>query len=371
MAAPNPEKEISRLASLLRADPAPSVFVFQGQQRWFRDRALDLVKDKLGAQGDVFEHDASSGEGSANDAAGFLMDLRTRSLFGGQKVLMLRSAERWLKSHGKLLAEVLDGLAPGNALVIEVAKLDGRSALAKKLKKLGAVFDFRNLYDKPFGDRGPATSAELVQWVCARAKSKKLRLSPASALFMTQVVGNDPGQLEGEMDLLASQFAGKEITPETMREVLTVSFGSSQFEFVDALLEKDAQKALRSVHAMFREGLRDRDGKRMDKGAIFPMAMAWLVQSIATLIEGRHAIDQGESGHSVVQRMGGYFKDRFERQLRGLDTPALANIHAAAMRAERRLRSSGEEPDILLERLVCETCLKHRCTLLGAEDKAW
>ncbi len=370
MASPNPEKELARLDDLLRGD-CPRVLLLQGPARWFRDRALAAVRSTLGRSGDVIELDGNESGGAAAEAATFLMDLRSPSLFGGGRVLLLRNAERWLKQHGAVLADTLSRIVSGNTLVLLVSKIDGRTALAKRIRKHGAVFEFRNLYEKPFGHGRAGTSAEIVQWLVARGRTHGVTLDPGAALFMVEVVGADPGALDGELVRLGPTLSGGRVSADTLRGALTVSFGSTQFELVDAILDRDARLALRSLRAMFREGLRDKDGKLIERSAIFPMASAWLRQSLGKLLEARAALDAGAPRGSVVAQFGGYFRERFERQLGRRSTHELIDILGALRRAERRLRATGEESEVLLERLVCETLLPIRHGLASLETRRW
>ena len=367
MAAPNPEKELQRLAKILAAKQRPPVLALQGPAQWFKGRAIDGIR---GLGGDLTELDGQDGAASGQDAAAFLMDLRTASLFGGHRTLLLRNAERWLKSHGKALADVVEKIAPGNLLVLVANKLDGRSALVKRIKKIGEVFEFRQLYEKAFEGR-PATSSEVVQWLVARAKTHGLQLDAGAALFWVDLVGGDPGTLDGEVERLQPLLAGSRVTPERLRGVLEVRFGSTQFELVDAIVGADAKLALRSLRGLQREGLRDRDGKPIEKSATFPIVSSWLMQTLQKLLEARIELDAGAPRGAVVAQYGGYFKDRFARQLDRRSRAELVALLAALRRAERRLRLSGEDGNLLLERLVFESLLPIRRELLGSTSEVW
>jgi len=54
VAAPNPEKELDRLAALFAKEERPSVIVLQGAERWFRDRARDQIRASIAEGGDSF-----------------------------------------------------------------------------------------------------------------------------------------------------------------------------------------------------------------------------------------------------------------------------------------------------------------------------
>lgn len=372
MAAPNPEKELARLEKTLRSESRPSVVVLQGAAQWFVQRGLASLRELVATSGDITDIDGQESSVAASEAGQFLVDLRTPSLFGGNKVLLLRNAERWLRVHQRALADTIERVAPGNMLVLALHKLDGRSALAKRIKKLGAVFEFRMLYEKPFGGRGTATSAELVQWVVQRARTHGLRLEAQAGLFMAEVVGSDPAMLDGELARLAPSLKKSQVGVEDLRGSLAVHFSSNQFELVDAILDGDARAAFRSHRALFREGMRDKDGKPIDRGAVFPLVTAWLASSLSKLYQARVEIEAGAAHGAVIRQYGGYFKDRFERQLRRSSVTRLAAILQALRIAERRLRRSGEEPELLLERLLCECLLPIRRHLLeGAEGATW
>ena len=366
MAAPNPEREFERLEKVLASAASPQVFLIHGVSRWFRGRALDLLRHAFEAGSDLIEVDARVTGSRDEDLSLFLMDLRTQNLFAGRKVLLLRNGETWLS----FLAPSLTGIAKGNVLVIDVDKMDGRTKLARQLKSMGGVFEFRNLYDRPFRDEAPRDSAEIVLWIVDRARKKKIGLSPDAALFMLEVVGSEPALLEGELERLAPIFEHKNVQASELRSQLSISFGSSQFEFVDALLGQDLRAALRSLSALYREGLRTKDGQKLEASAVFPMLCSWLDMCLAKLSEAMFCLESGESMAEVVARYGGFFKDRFEKQLRSLDLPCLARMHDALLRAERRLRVSAEEPQILLERMLLEALAKTRVHLTEAAEEA-
>ena len=373
MAAPHPQREMDRLVRQLESGDPGQVFVIQGQSRWFRDQALDRLRARFGKQAQIVDFDGKESGAAQADVGAFLLDLRTPDLFGATKLLLLRQGERVLKTHGKLFGELLDHIVPGNVLVLDVGKLDGRTAFAKKIKKAGGAYEFRNLYDRPFRDDEPANSAEVVRWLADRAKAVGLAFTHDAALFVVQVVGSEPALLMGELERLVPLFEGRKIGPAELRSQLTTSFGSSQFELVEALLDGDLKAALRSLNALEREGLRDKEGKRMDAGAVFPMVASWLGTCLGNLMEARAEVDRGESPATAAQRHGGYFRERFERQLRRSDRESLGRLHDALIRGERRLRRSGEEPILLLERLILESLARRgRTSLMGqGELRAW
>ncbi|MFQ5503302.1 MAG: DNA polymerase III subunit delta [Planctomycetota bacterium] len=364
----NPQRELDRLEGILGSEERPPLWTICGASRWFRDRALARLREALGQDAALVELDGNDSGGDQGRVAEFLMDLRTADLFRTRKALFLRGGDKWLKAHGKLLAECLTKMASGNSLVIEVTRLDGRTTLARRLKRQGVWFEFRRLYDKPFRASEPPWTAELVRWVGERARARGVEMDAEAAWFVVQVVGSEAAKLEAELERIGPALRGDVATPELLRPLLTISFDSTQFELVDALLAGDRKLAWRALVALSREGLRDRDGKPMDPGAVFPMVSSWLLANVAKLIEARAEVDNGGSIQEAAARHGGYFRERFEEQLARHDRESLGRVHQAVLRAERRLRLSGEDPAVLLERLAAEILLPERREIAGA---AW
>ncbi len=365
MAAPNPELEFRRLEKICGGDSPPGLVLIRGSSRWFRDRALARLRELWKEAGEFQELDGEEVGEDGRRVSEFLLDLRTASLFSGARFLLLRHAERILRRFGEAFLETVEKTAKGNRLIVEVAKLDGRSKLARSFRERGEVFEFRDLYTKPFDARKPPASAEIVRWVTDRGAAHGLSLGPEAALFLVTVVGGDPGRIDGELSRLSSAGLSKRPGPEDLRVSLQVSFGASQFDLVDAVLEGDLPAALRANRALYQEGLRDREGKRIEPSAVFPLVSSWMHTCLAKLRAARDEVDSGSSISEAAARHGGFFRDRFAGQLRRHDRASLARLGEALLRAEVRLRTMGEDPELLLERWISECCLKGCRRILG------
>ena len=144
MAQPNPEEELKRLDTTT-AQAVPKVVQLLGKARWFRERGLQLLLGRIGKDAEVLWF-----TGETSDGPRLLRDLRTRSLFGGRKVLVLRPQDKALKAIEDGILETLPKIPPGHHLLFDVEALDQRTRLAKALGKEGGAFQFRDLYDRPY-----------------------------------------------------------------------------------------------------------------------------------------------------------------------------------------------------------------------------
>jgi DNA polymerase III delta subunit len=351
MAVPNPERELQRLQKNLKQKGGPpSLIVVAGPSAFFRNEALEAAIAKIPASADIRRIDGSEhGDGRELD------DLRGGSLFGSGTWVVVRRGDAWFKEHGAALAGMLDGIAAGCGLVLEVQKIDRRTKLGKALVERQSVFEFRDPYAEPYDRTRSPLEAELIGWVCQRGKQVGVELLPEAAFLVVTTVGRDPAELVAELHRLAGALNGERrtLSADDLRPHLHTSFESTPFEFADAVLAFDRARAMRSLDAMFSRGVRSRDGSTMDQGGVFPFVLSWLWQSFANVLQGRTLVDGGVRASDAAGRVGvRTFADRFRAQVEGNPAGRLRRGLRLLLSAQRELRSTGEEPRWLLERFL-------------------
>ena len=381
MAAPHPDKELERLRAACKQG-LPSVVALVGGGAWFRQQALDAVLASLPGDLEVVSIDgqevalrgkkASAGdddgeavdgdEDDAGDDAGAvhckdLQPLAGGGLFSQSTCVVVRRGDRWMQRYAKALAAFAPRIQKGSLFVFEAQKLDKRTKWAKELAASGAAYEFRELYETPFGRPDQPLQGELVQWVTAHSKRLGVPVTPESALLLTAQVGKEPALLAAELDQLVDQFqkkgSQKALAPEDLRGKLTCSFESTPFELAEAVLDGDRKRALRSLHAMFARGVKQKDGKRMDQGGLFPFATSWMFSSMGQVYEGRTMLDDGTPLRDIASKLGVYaFQERFMAQVQKNPRSKLEHGLLALLHCQRERRSLGEEDDVLLERFL-------------------
>jgi DNA polymerase III delta subunit len=395
MAAPHPEKELERLRAACKQG-LPPVVAIVGAGSWFRQQAVDatlavLPKDfeiltvegqdvvlRGGKPGQDAEDEGSDPAEDVEDAKDAqckdLLPLVGRGLFSQSTAVVVRRADRWLAKHAAAVGAVIPRIQKGSLLLLDATKLDKRGKWAKELAASGAMYEFRELYETPFGRPDQPLQGELTQWVLAHAKRLGAPLTPESALLMISQVGKDPSALAAEIgqlvDQLGSQGGKKPLSPDDLRGKLTCSFESTPFEFAEAVLDGDRRRALRSLRALFARGTKQKDGKRMDQGGLFPFATSWMFSSIGQAYEGRLLLDQGISPRDLAQKAGVYsFQERFVANVQKHTAKKLEDGLLALLHCQRERRSLGEEDDVLLERFLARWF--DGVATPGPEDLEW
>ena len=353
MAVPNPARELVRLLAHTKQGLGRAT-VLIGVSPYFRGEALRAVTDAIPPKTNLRTIDAQEEETDGRE----LQDLRGGALFGGGTWLVVRRAEKWLAAHGEKLLAAIEGMGKACGVVIDATKVDRRTKLGKAIATLG-VFEFRELYDEPFDrSRGPL-EGELVQWVVQRGRAVSVPLTPEAAFAMVTVVGKDPAELVAELSRVAAVLGNDDggrrrpLTPDDLRGKLTCAFESTPFELAEALLAHDRSRCLRSLQAMFARGVKSRDGAPVDRGGVFPFTTRWLYSSLMTVHRGRLLVDSGTPLRDVasVAKVGA-FADRYIKQVADNPEPRLRRGIQLLLDAQRELRTTREEPELLLERFV-------------------
>ena len=371
MAAPNPSIEFVRLEKLVRAG-LPSIVMITGDSDFFRGKAMERLLKAVPADAELRNVDGADQKVVADDSdsadaaavlAPELQDLRGGGLFARSSFVAVRRGANWWKKHSASVAELAPKISPGSGLLLESAKIDKRKKVAATLVKglvaSGAVFEFRDLYELPYDrDRGPM-EGELCKWVMQHSKKLGVPLEAESALLMIAQVGKTPSELSAELERLRDQFGVDPVraplAPKDLVGKLTVSFSSTPFEFVEAVLCGKRQAAQRSLSAMFARGVRQQDGKTMDSGGLLPFTSSWLFREIGKVYEGRLLLDSGVSMRDLPAKAGvRQFADRFLEQVR-CNTIAKLNRGITALHAcQRKSRMIGEDAEVLLERFLSQ-----------------
>lgn len=287
----SPVEDVARLEAskeLLRA------YLFKGEERYFRERAIAAVRARADAEG--LEVSVYDGEDPDLESANLLADLASGSLFGGARLLVVRGADALLKPSGSTPAPltravqrfVEEGEPPG-ALVLAAKSVRADHAAAKAIVKGGgALLDCRKLWDSPPPWDPDPRKSELAQWTLARGRELGLRLDAGQAVYVATATGNDLAAIEGELEKL------KATGGRGLREVVGWNAGGSPWQLADDLLSGDRARAVAGVVSLFDGGFQDRSGARVvDATALGAMLTSALSGKVRTSLLASRALEAG------------------------------------------------------------------------------
>jgi DNA polymerase-3 subunit delta len=369
--------------------------VLAGEEAFLAEEAIAAVVRRVLPDGDpggaLVALDASS-PADRDRVASALEELLTPSLFGDGKVVVVRAAEALgtgpaeerddedaedeeepatpaARAPGRraspittLVKAACGAPAEGRVLVLATRKpVRGKSSVsADALARAGAlVVDCRRLYDSvpPWARSASPFDTEVARWVARRARAvhgKAMDLRAAHAL--AQRAGAGLATLSAALETL-SAYAGARpaLTEADVAATVAVTREDPAWALADAVLERDAPRALALAGAAFERGLSDARGRVATRPeAVFPVLVAAVHGAWRRAMLAAEARARGDDPASVPALSGlpGFVVERVVAQAERRGPDDLLARHRAFVEAETGVRGGGVPPRLALERMV-------------------
>jgi DNA polymerase-3 subunit delta len=214
------------------ADLKP-VYVLTGTDRPKIRTALDRLRGRFDAEAVELR---SADDTSGDDAAAACNAL---GLFGGgARLVVVEGVDRWKAPDAKAIADYLKQAAPDTVLALVGDGLKGDSALAKACAKVGDVL----VYDAP--------KRKLADWVAEQFARRGANVDREACRALVELVGDDPDELVGEIEKLATWAGADAVTPAIVQELSAGRAETSIFALTDAWGRRDVAAVLRACEAL-------------------------------------------------------------------------------------------------------------------------
>ncbi|MBR1681861.1 MAG: DNA polymerase III subunit delta [Bacteroidaceae bacterium] len=220
----------------VRAGDFQPIYCLMGEEPYYIDRISDyiveqaLTEDERDFNLTILYGPQTTGEEVINAA-------RRYPMMAERQVVVVREAQSL--PHKEVLAFYAQKPMPSTVLVLchKNGVLDGRTNMAKELRKAGVVFESNKLYDR-----------ELPGFAVSYVRRKHAEITPDACQILCEHVGADLSRLAGELDkLIVAVGEGNRIDAQSIQDHIGISKEYNSFELVAALSVKDVVKANRIV----------------------------------------------------------------------------------------------------------------------------
>lgn len=337
----------------------PPLVVIAGPEEFFRREALAAIRARLGPEVEIERRgDRAPGE---TDLVSLLDDLRTPSLFGGSRAIVVDPAEKWLALDPELWLRSAGESWSAGHLILVAESIDGRTKLAKALaeRALWLAADRPFHRPPPWQPRAKPWENDLNRWLVARAREMGLRLEPPVAHLLMSRLGARLGDLAAALERLATVLAPtgeRLITPELVAAHTPEGEESGLFEVVDALFLGDRAAVLRQVRELLRRGSVDAQGVRTtDPTALLLQSTAVALARARQLREWHRLRGRGASDEEAAAEIGiaKPFIPRLREQAAASSPAAIERTIDRLIRADCDLKSgAGPTSEELFERIA-------------------
>lgn len=212
------------------------VYWLEGEEDYYIDQLMDYAEHKILPESEAafnltvfYGRDAQWPE--------VINACRRYPMFAERQVVLLKEAQQ-MRDIDKLEGYIKQPLSSTIFVVsYKDKKLDGRTSLAKFLKKNAEVLTTKKLYDN-----------QLPDWTQDLIASKGYSIQSKALVLLVDHVGNDLNRISNEIDKLMVNLAGrKTITEEDIEQFIGVSKDYNPFELQSALARKDLLQCIRII----------------------------------------------------------------------------------------------------------------------------
>jgi DNA polymerase III delta subunit len=301
----DPVSELTALEGALARGLARG-YALRGEERYFRERAITLLRAKAEALGhEVCLHEvAKESEGSDFRLARLIDDLSGGGLFAARRLVVVRQAGEALKKiegedspFTRAALAFVQSADDVGTLVLSDPSLRADQGVVKALVAAGGLAPaFRKLWDTPPPWKPDPRQTELVLWIQRRARELGLTLAPEQAVYVGAATGNDLAALDDQLEML--RVGGK----ENLQASIRWTAGSTPWAVADHLLDGDLPRALNGIEALFHGGFQEKSGKRLLDAAALAILLVGALQRGASTCFALARSSTGAFGGSPQQR---------------------------------------------------------------------
>lgn len=230
--------------SRLESNQIPSVLLFEGEEAWLKQSAVEALRKALLPAG---LEELNETRMESPDADALIAAAETVPFMADRRLILIRDHPA-LVGRGEAddrLVDYLPRVPPTAVLLFDcVQKPDARKKLYTVIKKLGGVVTFSAL-------KGP----ELTTFVTSAFRDRGKECDERTADHLIFLSGPDTARLLTEIDKISSLHPEiKSVSPDDVRALAVPSVESTVFQMVDAVVSGQESRAFSLMHAQLRSG---------------------------------------------------------------------------------------------------------------------
>lgn len=314
-----------------------NVYLLCGEEIFFIDKAREKIFARLNVDKST---ELVTFDGDTNLALGDLISaIDSSPFFGGKNVVLVKNANIFnAEKKIERLENILKDMQPTNFVIFTARTADKRRRLYKIISQVGAVLEAEPL--RPW---------EIDAWLNEKLSRLGKVMRGEARRFFNERIGILPEislwYLENELDKVALNVAGKEITAEDLRKNMLAPPEVSNFALTDALDEKKPAKAIYILEQQARIP------------AKIPLVVMILVNHVRRLIRAKFFMAQGITGRRLGEplEINPYIAQKVGETAKTYKPELLEEIFIELADADFKLKTGRAGVEIL-ERIIFKLC---------------
>jgi DNA polymerase-3 subunit delta len=324
-------------------------YLFHGEDEFSRSETLAALKEKMGDPGlaelNIIVFDGSKVTLSelqhACDSVPFMAERRLVIVKGLLTHLEPKGKgekqSAWQKEYLEGLTQYLQHLPETTRLVFVEDRSIGKDNPVHRLtlaKECGHVREFE-----------PPQGRQLNRWIEERVQKKGGQIEAAAIEELAAFVGNDLRLLDQEIEKLVAYVNwARPISEDDVRLLVSYVQEANVFEMVDALGQRDAQRAAKLLHQLLDDGEH-------------PLALlGMIVRQFRILIQVKELTERGLSQQKMASqlRLHPFVVRKAMRQAMNFSMEQLEGIYQRLLETDVAIKTGQMDQVLALDMLVVE-----------------
>jgi DNA polymerase III delta subunit len=221
-------------------------------------------------------------DGEKAELSEVLDELRSFAMFGGWKLVVVRSADAFITRFREPLENYLAAPSTSATLLLRVTTLPANQRIYKLIQKVGVIEKCE-----------PPKAAELPRWIISHAKAAhQLLVNPDAAQLLAELIGDDLGRLDNELAKLALQSDTNKLEISDVRQGVAFQREQEMWDMTNEIAAGHPDKAVR----------RWRQLVQLDSSSEF-RAVTWLGMWLEKVQQAVQLRKKGMNGFTIASTL--------------------------------------------------------------------
>lgn len=311
------------------------VYLFSGEEEYLKEEALRKIKETLiKLEFSQFNYDLLSGKEISGTE--LLNRLLTLPVGGEKRLVVIRDAQKLNPSIKEKIMEYLENPSQDACLILWAPQVDLKKKFYATIEKEGKSVVFHPLRDR-----------ELSLWVKDYLFLRKRRISGDALNLLVERVGNNLGEMAGELEkLLIHVEQRNEINLGDVESLVGIVKSHTIFELTDAIGKKREKEALGILSRM------------MDGGTSATEILYMIARQFRLLLRTKDLLEKKLSEEKItkVLALRPFVVKNLVSQAKNFSLEKLIESFENLLQAEVEIKSSIKTPRMVLELLILKLC---------------
>ena len=326
----------------IRSGNLKQIYLLYGTEDYLKRQYRDKLKNALTAAGEDSGMGGmlSGGDGDMNFNRFEGKDINPKQVidlaetlpfFAERRVILIENSG-FFKNACDELAEYLAQPAASTYFVFVEEEVDKRSKMYKAVKNAGKIVEF-------------ATQTEelITRWVLARLKKEGKNITGSVMQLFLSKTGSDMGNIDRELEKLICYCLDRDVvTAEDVEAVCTTRITNHIFDMVNAIAEKQPQKALQLYYDLL--ALKEP-----------PMRVLFLIaRQCNLLLQTKELKNRGHDNKTIASKIGvpPFAAGKYVAQASHFKTSVLKNAVKQCVETEEAVKSGRMNDMMSVEILI-------------------